>query len=155
MKEKGMELKELFTGFAYNGVSCLFYSVDKDGGIWVLLGKRRNAHLFSSPYHWSIPEGTIKDGESALDAAMRIAYEETGILDDRNKAELFWSAVEGGISEAIYCLKLSTKVPPKQTKSYTDLSWFRLGDRIDDIDPLASDQLRKFESYLKTMKKAV
>ena len=78
-----------------------------------------------------------------------------GILDDRNKAELFWSAVEGGISEAIYCLKLSTKVPPKQTKSYTDLSWFRLGDRIDDIDPLASDQLRKFESYLKTMKKAV
>ena len=150
-----MEIKDLFNNFLYNGTACLFYTVDRNSDVWVLLGKRRYPHLFSSQFHWSIPEGKIKDGESALDASMRIAYEETGILDDRNKAELFWAVREGGVSESLYSLKLSTKVNPKQSSSYTDLSWFRLGDSIEDIDPLAESQLKKFSSFLKTRKKAV
>lgn len=150
-----MEVKDLFDEFSYNGTACLFYTVDRKGDIWVLLGKRKYPHLFSSPYHWSIPEGVIEDDESSLDAAMRVAYEETGILDDKNKAEVFWSVQEGGVSEALYLLKLSSKVLPKRSRSYSDLSWFRLGDAIEDIDPLAESQLRHFRVYLETKKKAV
>ena len=151
-----MELKDVLGGIAYRGAGCLFYSIDSDGDVWVLLGRRPVGHLFGSAYHWSIPEGTVKDDDpSLLDAAMRVAYEETGILDDKNKAEVFWSVQEGGVSEALYLLKLSSKVPPKRSQSYSDLSWFRLGDAIEDIDPLAESQLRHFRVYLETKKKAV
>ena len=113
-----MEVKDLFDEFSYNGTACLFYTVDRKGDIWVLLGKRKYPHLFSSPYHWSIPEGVIEDDESSLDAAMRVAYEETGILDNRGRARLFWEVDEGGVGLSIYSLRLSSKVPPKRSRSY-------------------------------------
>ena len=150
-----MEIKDLLNNFSYKGASCLFYTVDRNKDVWVLLGKRKLPHLFSSAYHWSIPEGSIAESESALDAAMRVAYEETGILDDRTKADIFWSVRVGGVSETLYTLRLSTKVAPKRSQSYSDLFWFRLGDAIDDIDPLAQSQLKHFSSYLKVRKKAV
>ena len=75
---------------------------------------------------------------------MRVAYEETGILDSRNRARLFWDVDESGVELSIYSLRLSSKVPPKRSRDYSDLRWFRLGDLIDDIDMLAESQLRAF-----------
>ena len=140
-----MELKDVLGGIAYRGAGCLFYTIDSDGDIWVLLGRRPAGHLFGSAYRWSIPEAAVKDDDpSLLDAAMRVAYEETGILDSRNKARLFWDVDESGVELSIYSLRLSSKVPPKRSRDYSDLRWFRLGDLIDDIDMLAESQLRAF-----------
>ena len=150
-----MELKDVLGGIAYRGAGCLFYSVDSDGDTWVLLGRRPVGHLFGSAYHWSIPEAAVKDDDpSLLDAAMRVAYEETGILDNRNKARLFWSVDEGGLRLSIYSLRLSSKVPPKNSRSYSELRWFRLGDLIDDLDTLAESQLKAF-AVSNGLKKAV
>ena len=150
-----MELKDVLGGIAYRGAGCLFYSIDSDGDVWVLLGRRPVGHLFGSAYHWSIPEGTVKDDDpSLLDAAMRVAYEETGILDNRSRARLFWKVDEAGVALSLYSLRLSSKVPPKRSRSYSDLRWFRLGDIIDDIDTLAESQLRTFALSV-GLKKAV
>ena len=150
-----MELKDILGGITYRGAGCLFYSVDSAGDTWVLLGRRKTGHLFGSAYHWSIPEGTVCDNDaSILDGAMRIAYEETGILDDKHKARLFWNVYEGGIELSIYSLRLSCCVRPKNSKDYSELRWFRLGDMIDDIDSLASSQLKSFASS-RGLKKAV
>ena len=150
-----MELKDVLGGIAYRGAGCLFYSIDSDGDVWVLLGRRPVGHHFGSAYHWSIPEGTVKDDDpSLLDAAMRVAYEETGILDNRGRARLFWEVDEGGVGLSIYSLRLSSKVPPKRSRCYSDLRWFRLGDLIDDIDTLAGSQLKAFALSM-GLKKAV
>ncbi len=150
-----MELKDILGTFVYSGAGCLFYNVDKKGDVWVLLGKRCRGHLFTSPFHWSIPEGPIvTEDASMLDAAMRIGYDETGILDDKNKAELFWEINECGIEMSLYSLRLSSKVPPKSSKSYSELQWFRVGDRIEDIDVLTASQLNMFSNELKTKRRA-
>ena len=150
-----MELKDVLGGIAYRGAGCLFYTIVSDGDIWVLLGRRPAGHLFGSAYRWSIPEAAVKDDDpSLLDAAMRVAYEETGILDNRGRARLFWDVDESGVELSIYSLRLSSKVPPKRSRSYSDLRWFRLGDLIDDIDTLAGSQLKAFALSM-GLKKAV
>ena len=61
-----MELKDVLGGIAYRGAGCLFYTIDSDGDIWVLLGRRPAGHLFGSAYRWSIPEAAVKDDDPSI-----------------------------------------------------------------------------------------
>lgn len=140
------------------GAGILFWSVDDEGRLSVLLGKRFSRHGRDA---WSIPGGKwekrdgSRDGKIALHhlltSALRETYEETGV-DLRKQAivEGFSEKLSFLICErlpffvyAVFSCRLSPDVPLfPQPGELTELVWFDVGSLPGHLNIFIPSQVR-------------
>ena len=145
METENMIIDEL----GFKGVGCLFWTRDSDGEVWVLLGRHRPGRIFMDKVSYSIPSKAYGGREeSTLDAALRVGYEETGIVNDRASTQLFWGNKAGNVEMTVFASRLPKRIAVKRTDNYTAFEWFNLKGQIPDLDFLSSTQLDVFKTFV-------
>ena len=144
-----MEIDKLLEGISFKSAGCLFWTRDDNGDVWVLLGRHKPGRLFWDKVSYSIPYNAYGGREeSSLEAALRIGYEETGIVNSKERTQLFWGNKAGGIEVTVFSSKLSKRMDVKKTNNFTSFEWFNLNGGIPDLDALSATQLDVFRSFV-------
>lgn len=147
-----MEIENMIREMSFKSAGCLFWTRDQDGEVWVLLGRHRPGRLFLDKTSYSVPSGVYGGREeSTLEAALRIGYEETGIVNDKSKTMLFWGDKSDFVEFTVFASKLSKKVPVKHSRNFTAFEWFNLNGQVPDLDVLSSTQLDAFRTFVENI----
>lgn len=128
---------------------CLFWT-ERDGEKYVLLSLPGVPGPFFPAGYYSVPSGLMNEGEDEKDAAMRVGFEKTGVLDNKSKARLLWCSSDEGLYYPVYSLKVSPSVKESRFSK-----WFALDGELEDVSALARMQIRFLCSESGELSKAV
>src|ERR1700729_276573 len=94
----------------------------------VLLGRRQNTGLMDGTYH--LPGGHLEAGESVVDAVIREAREEVGVIIDPEHLEfahVMHSPLTGGRASFFFCARQWKGTPAnREPGKCSELRWFPL-----------------------------
>jgi 8-oxo-dGTP diphosphatase len=99
-----------------------------------LFGLRQNTGLMDGTYH--LPAGHLEAGESAVQAVIREASEELGVIIDPKDVEfahVMHSPVTGGRASFFFCVRRWRGIPVnREPRKCRELRWFPL-DELPEV----------------------
>lgn len=87
------------------------------------------------PGHWCFPGGRLKEGEDALDAAIRETAEEAGIKLGKDELKFWTRRVSDGVEFTTFITKSAKKVAPKLNYEHTGYVWAEPGEAPEPLHP--------------------
>lgn len=97
---------------------------------------------------WHIPGGSVEDGESMAEAAIREIHEETGVLvaieDIKFQAAVIFNQTDASDYDMIFFSTTKWQGEPHITEPHAcqDMRWTKLSELPDDFPPHARSVLR-------------
>ena len=97
---------------------------------------------------WELPGGSLEDGESAYEAAIRELEEETGIRADRlsqlARAEFFFAGELASHSAAVFVFVSGSDPNPVESDELNNFHWWVPTEEMwDGLSPLDAEVIRR------------